>query len=72
MASLECFKGSNPSMWLQIVHGFFGVGGLLGPLVVYTFELHTMTVIGIGTLFLVPFYLIMPSPQQNPEDESTQ
>lgn len=37
MACLESFRGSNPSMWLQICHGFFGIGGLIGPFLVYLF-----------------------------------
>ena len=37
LAALECFKGENLSSWLQTIHGAFGIGGLLGPFIVYLF-----------------------------------
>ena len=37
LAVLECFKGKDVALWLQFVHGCFGIGGLLGPFVVYLF-----------------------------------
>jgi hypothetical protein len=37
LAALDCFKGENMSMWLQSLHGWFGIGGLIGPFVVYVF-----------------------------------
>lgn len=37
VAALECFAGDNVSMWLQGLHGWFGIGGLLGPSAVYFF-----------------------------------
>jgi hypothetical protein len=38
MATLDCFKGNNVSGWLQAIHGFYGICGLLGPIIVYIFE----------------------------------
>ena len=37
LAALDCFKGDNLSAWLQTIHGCFGIGGLLGPFIVYIF-----------------------------------
>lgn len=37
IATLECFKGDNLAVWLQVIHGCFGVGSLIGPFLVYMF-----------------------------------
>lgn len=37
LSALACFKGDNMSKWVQVIYGFFGIGGLLGPFVVYLF-----------------------------------
>lgn len=37
LGALRTFRGDHVSMWLQMIHGFFGIGGLLGPFVVYLF-----------------------------------
>jgi len=38
LAVLKCFwKEENSGVWLQLLHGFFGIGGLTGPYAVYLF-----------------------------------
>ena len=37
IAALDCFRGDNSSAWLQIICGCFGIGGLIGPFIVYIF-----------------------------------
>lgn len=37
LSTLECFKGENVAVWLQVIHGCFGVGALIGPFIVYIF-----------------------------------
>jgi hypothetical protein len=37
LAAIDCFKGENMAMWLQSLHGWFGIGGLIGPFIVYMF-----------------------------------
>lgn len=37
LVAIDCFKGENMGMWLQSLHGWFGIGGLIGPFVVYMF-----------------------------------
>lgn len=37
LAALECFEDENTAIWLQLLHGFFGIGGLIGPFLVYLF-----------------------------------
>jgi hypothetical protein len=49
-------------MWLQMIHGFFGIGGLLGPFIVYLFELRSLTIIGIVSVISAIFYFYIPSP----------
>jgi hypothetical protein len=64
LAAVECFKGENMGMWLQLIHGALGIGGLLGPVTVYFFELNTLTFMGILILCLVPFYFYLLTPEK--------
>lgn len=63
LSALRCFAGDNAAMWLQMLHGFFGIGGLIGPLVVYLFEMMALSVIGALSLTTVVFYLYFSSPE---------
>ena len=38
MSIIEAKKDDHLDKWLQVVHGAFGVGGLIGPLLVYFLE----------------------------------
>ena len=38
MSIIEAKKNDNLDKWLQINHGAFGIGGLLGPLLVFWFQ----------------------------------
>jgi hypothetical protein len=62
MASLDCFKGKNLSGWLQVIHGCFGIGGLIGPFIVYIFELSSLTILGFIALITVVFYFKLETP----------
>lgn len=62
LAALICFKGENMSVWLQVIHGAFGIGGLLGPFVVYIFELNTFIFLGFVGLLTVLFYWYLETP----------
>lgn len=59
LAALECFQGEDVATWLQVIHGFFGIGGLLGPIVVYFFELNTMTFLGFTCLVTAVLYFLL-------------
>ena len=37
ISAIECFKKTNLDAWLQFLHGCFGIGGLIGPYLVYIF-----------------------------------
>lgn len=69
LAVLECFKGPNVALWLQVVHGCFGCGGLLGPFIVYVFELETLTVLGMVSMTVIVFYFKIPSPDLVSENQ---
>ena len=55
--------------FLQILHGAFGIGGLLGPVVVYLFDYNTMTLVGLIMLITVPFYYYLPSVEMKEKEE---
>ena len=59
LAALDCFKGENMGTWLQSIHGAFGIGGLLGPFIVYIFELHSLTFLGIIAMVSTVMYYIL-------------
>ena len=62
IAVLQCFAHSNSSMWLQLIHGIFGIGGLTGPFAVYFFELQTLSILGFISLCAIIFYFYLPNP----------
>lgn len=64
---IETFKRDNLDAWLQINHGAFGVGGLLGPYIVYVFEERSFVVIGIICLATTLPYFKLRSPGQSEE-----
>jgi fucose permease len=39
LAVIKCFTTQKVSYWLQVIHGVFGIGGFMGPFIVYLFEL---------------------------------
>jgi fucose permease len=56
---------------MLLANGLFGVGGLIGPLIVYVFETNSFTIIGFIFLSLIPAYYLLPSPElQNPALEN--
>ena len=62
VATIACFRGKSLASWLQVLHGAFGIGGLIGPFLVYLFELQALTVMGIFFLLLLPLFLRIKSP----------
>lgn len=69
LSALRCFDRDHTSMWLQMIHGFFGIGGLVGPFAVYFFELKTMTVIGIASLICGVYFLYLESPIEKADEK---
>ena len=59
---IETFKHDNLDAWLQINHGMFGVGGLIGPFLVFLLEKNTFLCLGLIGLLCAPpfFFLISP------------
>jgi hypothetical protein len=69
IAVLETFKSKELDSWLQVCHGAFGVGGLLGPYIVYLFELNTYYILGVCGLVLCPLYFCFTSPETQEHKE---
>ncbi len=44
------------------MHGTFGIGGLLGPFVVYVFELNSFVFLGVLGLLTMIFYFFLETP----------
>ena len=63
MAIIEAKKNEHLEKWLQINHGAFGVGGLLGPLLVYWFEEWSYAVMSAAFVISAPVYLLIESPE---------
>ena len=59
---MESFKGPIREKFLFLVHGSFGLGGLVGPIIVYLLELNTFTFIGFLICCLAPFFWWKSSP----------
>ena len=46
----------------MITHGMFGLGGLVGPIIVYLFEDYAFAVMGIVFLVLLLFFFMLKEP----------
>lgn len=62
LAILKGFKNDNVDVWLQINHGAFGIGGLIGPFIVYFYEINAFAFIGILMVLHFWIYFQLPSP----------
>lgn len=55
----ELFVGDKQDYWIQMINLFFGIGGLIGPMIVIQFREEAMKAIGIIILFtIIPFYFL--------------
>ena len=52
------------NFWMHILHGSYGIGGFISPIIIYAFKLNSYMVIGTLMLALVPFYLKLQTPEQ--------
>ena len=50
---------------MLLTHGLFGIGGLVGPFLVYFFEGSVFGVYGFLVVAVVPFYFKIKSPELN-------
>ena len=55
-AFMVSHKGDDQQFWLQLNHGLFGLGGLIGPLIVRIFVFNGFLIIGLLGFVMVPFY----------------
>ena len=62
MSIIEEEKNNQLDFWLQVSHGAFGIGGLVGPLFVFWLGFHSY--IGISVIFILvaPSYIFLKSP----------
>jgi len=56
--------------WLMITHGMFGIGGFVGPIVIYIFETNTYAIMGFVCLLMIPIILRLKEPERLVEDDS--
>ena len=53
----------DPSLYLQVSYGAFGVGALVGPYLVYWFEIQTYTALALLNFLFVFFYCYTSLPK---------
>lgn len=58
----ETQKNGDSHFWIMILHGMYGVGGLLGPFVIYLLGIHSYALFGTMLLILAPVYYRLKSP----------
>jgi hypothetical protein len=56
-------------MWVGFSHGAFGVGALIGPLLIPFFEIKLFTILAIFLAILSLFFHFMPSPSDFETEE---
>ena len=57
-------------MWVGFSHGAFGVGALIGPILVPIFEIELFTILAIFLAILSLFFHFLPSPSDFEAEES--
>lgn len=67
LSVLETQKDGDVEFWVLVCHGFFGIGGLCGPLLVYFFETYSYVVMGTIATISIPFYCFLESPEKHEE-----
>ena len=65
---ISLMEKHNLHAWMQIAHGTFGIGGLLGPYFVSLLEIRTFIAFGLTALLVIPIYLLTPSPEEKVEE----
>ena len=63
------FFSKDANFYLQIAHGIFGVGALLGPYVVFWFQSQTYTILALINVLFVFFYCSGSSPEEKVKKE---
>lgn len=58
----ETQRTGDVNFWMHILHGSYGIGGLISPIIIYVFQLNSYMVIGTLILALVPFYSKLKTP----------
>ena len=68
-----CLVRAAPSgeigMWVGFSHGAFGVGALIGPLLVPIFEIKLFIILAISFAIVGPFFYFLPSPSDFEAEE---
>lgn len=64
MCCLRVHRGFHEDYWLQLTHGMFGIGALVGPLFIRIFGMPGIALIGLGTVVTLPGYLYFRSPEK--------
>ena len=55
----KLFIGDRQDYWVQLIHLVFGIGGLVGPMIVISYEHKGMLVIGIVfMLTMIPIWFL--------------
>lgn len=55
-AMLVSHTGSDQQFWVQLNHGTFGIGGLIGPFIIRFLHIYGFLVISLIGLAVCPFY----------------
>ncbi len=50
---------------MLICHGVFGIGGLIGPIFVYIFEIYSFLVMGFLIVAVTPLYIKLKTPEDH-------
>lgn len=56
---ISLYRAEEIDFWMLSIHGTFGIGGLIGPLIVWMFETNSYIVIGLLMATMIPSYLYL-------------
>lgn len=62
---VESQKSSDVHFWMLVLHGTYGIGGLISPMLISLFDIESYFIMGVLLGLLSPFYYKLQSPEAN-------
>ena len=62
---VESQKSGDVHFWMLVLHGTFGIGGLISPMLISLFDIESYFIMGVLLGLLAPLYYKLKSPEAN-------
>ncbi len=62
---VESQKSGDVHFWMLVLHGTYGIGGLISPILISIFDIRSYFIMGVFFGLLAPLYYKLKSPEAN-------